>query len=238
MSYGLFYKNDGGVLKFLVCRSYKGLKIDKSEQLIICSNKSADTIRTEIDRIKLLLSIHDNPRPKKLSANKIIFISNNSSSYQTNFIGGNIEGTETPEDTFLREFDEELLLNCDDENKKSILFDISGNLTNKILIGDRTVFLINYDTLADNTKLLLSSGVDNIKAFSKLGSVCDVSGIELGEIHSLKWHNLKGLKDSVTIKKFFTDGRLTKKLMDLIIGGGYYKKYIKYKAKYLKLKSI
>jgi len=260
MSYVLFYKKEEK--KILICRSYHGLKLrDKAQSVeIITYFKersgtpiSPKLIKTEVEtNIELLKGMGiPNPRPKKLN-NSLIYIGDNQKSYMNNFIGGQIEDLEDSKTALIRELQEELLLNCNYEDKESFVNDVQSKLTNFIIDGLRTIYLVDIDSLKDKTKDFLTSLVkedsgEHISLLSKLDTVNGVPDVEIGEIHSLKWSSLEKLKTGRTTKKFFGNGiddsLLEKKIKEIFdetnsLKKKYHKKYIKYKDKYLQLKNV
>ena len=191
-----------------------------------------------------------NPRPKKLN-NSLIYIGDNRASYMNNFIGGQIEDLEDSKTALIRELQEELLLNCNIEDTKSFVKDIESKLYNKIIDNSKTVYLVNIDNLKNKTKELLSSLIkedagEHIRLLSKLETVNGIPDVEIGEIHSLKWTSLEKIKNGRITKKFFNGGNddsiLEKKIKEIFdktdsFKNKYYKKYIKYKSKYLESKN-
>lgn len=226
MSYVLFYKKDDK--KILICRSYRGLKIKLSspssssnkrkdkhksvERRTYFKNISTELIKSEVEtNIELLKSMGiSNPRPKKLN-NILIYIGDNKKSYLNNFIGGQIEDFEDPKTALIRELEEELLLNCNSKQKETFLKDIESKLTNFVIDGSKTIYLVDIDSLKDENiefliKLVKEDAGEHIGLLSKLETVNGIPDVEIGEMHSLKWDTLEKLKTSRPTNKFFSGG--------------------------------
>lgn len=274
MSYVLFYKKDEK--KILICRSYRGLKIEQSLTPSYTGHSSRytridkpttveiktyfkdtsgrpisiDKIKREIDaNIELLKKLGIvNPRPKKLN-NILIYIGDSKKSYLNNFIGGQIEDLEDSKTALIRELEEEILLNCNSEQKETFLKDIESKLTNFVIDGSKTIYLVDIDSLKDENrefliKLVKEDAGEHIGLLSKLDTINGIPNVELGEIHSLKWDTLENLKTRRPTNKFFSggvdDSILERKIKEIFddksLDKKYYIKYIKYKNKYLQLK--
>lgn len=213
---------------------------------------STELIKSEIEtNIELFERIGiPNPRPKKLN-NNLIYIGDNDKSYMNNFIGGQIEDLENSKTALIRELQEELFINCNDEDKKIYIKDIESKLTNFVIDGSRTIYLVDFDSLKDVTKeflikLVKEDAGEHITILSKLETFNGIPDVEMGEIHSLKWSSLEKLKSGSTTKKFFgggvDDSVLEKKIKEIFYDTNslekkYYIKYVKYKNKYLQLKN-
>jgi len=213
---------------------------------------STELIKSEIEtNIELLKKLGiPNPRPKKLN-NNLIYIGDNDKSYMNNFIGGQIEDLEDSKTALIREIQEELFINCNDEDKENFTKDIESKLTNFVIDGSRTIYLVDFDSLKDETKdfftkLIKEDAGEHIPLLSKLEIFNGIPDVEMGEIHSLKWSSLEKLKSGWTTKKFFSggvdDSILEKKIKEIFdesdtLEKKYYAKYIKYKIKYLQIKN-
>lgn len=214
---------------------------------------STDIIKSEVEtNIELFKRMGiPNPRPKKLN-NNLIYIGDNNNSYMNNFIGGQIEDSEDSKTALIRELQEELFINCNKYDKEIFTKDIESKLTNFVVDGSRTIYLVDFDSLEDVTKDFLTKLIkedveEHIPLLSKLETFNGILDVEMGEIHSLKWSNLEKLKSGHTTKKFFSggvdDSILEKKIKEIFdetnsLEKKYYIKYIKYKKKYLQLKNL
>lgn len=256
-SYALFFKQIEGNYHFLVCKSYMGLELDGREARIFCKSgkeshsplKTPSVIREEIrqmiTRLEEFVPDAINLRTHSLSSNSIHFICDNHKNFY-NLLGGQIESGEMAPTSLLRELDEELFINVPDDIKLPMLDNIIGNILESYVSGDKTIFLINYDKLQEGIKAHIEAGIKDPTIFHKLGNCCNVDGVELGEIHSLKWlmwdelkHKIRLVPKKGELSKFNTGDILVRKMGELfgLTGGNYYEKYLKYKVKYLELKA-
>ncbi len=245
-AYLLLFKRDSkGRLLYFTLDNYAGIRINSNEVQVACGNhgvlKKPQQIITEIRaRIADISNAYPNfnfgyLNPKIMNDHatpentKFYFVSPRNPS-GTNFInlpGGGANSGETPEQTVIREVSEEL--NID------ITHIIAGNVLLKtITSAGKAIFIVDYDTLQQSDKDLFRNG--NVASNRK--TICGVTNIETSEAYYVSWRYYNQLRLHPRDNKFLN--KFQEGLNRITPGGNqdiYYKKYLKYKAKYLKLKA-
>jgi hypothetical protein len=261
-AYILIYKKTSSGVYFLINKNWLGIKIENNEQIIYCRrgrNPDSELFSYEelSSRIKLAKDLilkskpYTNLRVHKNSSGSINFVSDDSHSF-ANFIGGKYFCDEDTFSCLARELKEELFLNI--EKPECYIKDIISNIEltyNSMTTRSYIVGLINWDKLNDLTKKFISDAVDDPSILHKKVVHCGVPDVEIGEIKELLWIDYTTLKRKMRHAKYgekagelnkFNSSDILKKILDKIvdtstISDEYYTKYIKYKNKYLTLKS-
>jgi 8-oxo-dGTP pyrophosphatase MutT (NUDIX family) len=232
-AYVLFYRLNEGITEIFLLKSFQGIKKEGEELTTFCKDVSGNRrnpidITEEINNNKIL-GVNQgiiNIRPHKLSENRIIYVSNDKGFY--NLPGGQAEKGETVLETALREVEEELYIPKD-------IF--RPYLEKSLLI--RNIYYVDYDEI-DNE--LIKNILVNNENISHLGNVCNIPGIELSEFGIQKWVDVakyNRIFKNPSNKFYNLANNIPIKIPSKIVmdGGDYYIKYLKYKAKYIKLLS-
>jgi hypothetical protein len=194
---------------------------------------------------------------KKFSDSSLHIVSD--STAFNNLLGGEMNNLENPEDALIRELSEELFINVDPLTLTEYLANIKSQMTEfcesierkRDFVHTRRIYLINIASLNESVRKYINDVVSNSSLLHKRGIHCGILDVELGELQCIYWVNCDDLQHmlvSAMIKFNYNNVLISmlenKRLLvatsahsEFSKGGAYYEKYLKYKTKYLELKS-
>jgi 8-oxo-dGTP pyrophosphatase MutT (NUDIX family) len=259
--YLMLYKYDSrtNIYSYYTVNNYAGIRIRDAEQKVNCwdriNNKMKDVsdITRELfamrDKIIASSDVYENiylnakiTDDNAIDVRKsVYFVSPNNPENFLNLPGGQRNPGESQEECIIRELSEELNY-TNISGVRNIINSRTPRLTTTNTGRKRTIFLVNNANLSPQDKLFF---IDKIIP-SKKQQYCGVKGIESNEIYFARWIEKDILFSSGIFKRKFYEGLIQSQKQDryyqrifLRPGGNqdiYYMKYLKYKAKYLKLK--